>query len=146
MQLAEYRQSPQAGMVGHLSTSTHSTRFGVRRGMINHHSDICANSTLQRNQLSIRISSALLANPALRMHLPCTSASAPAVTTFYHEGMDVLGATYSSAPLPSDAGVLSSSGATVDDSVGRELKREAASRANRSGAGALYRRRQELLG
>ena len=126
LQLAEFRASPRAGVCNHLSTSTHSTRFGLRRGPLNHQEG----SVTQRNRLSVRVSTTL-ATTSLRSNLPVTSAIAvhqpptPAVASTAH---------------PAESGIANE--ASAPD---RELK-FSASRANRSGAGASHRRRQELLG
>lgn len=125
LQLAEFRASPRAGICNHLSTSTHSTRFGLRRGPLNHQQE---GSVIQRNQLSVRISTTM-ATTSLRSNLPATS------TIAVHQPS----ATASTAH-PAESGIASEAAAPD-----REL-RFSASRANRSSAGVNHRRRQELLG
>lgn len=129
MQLAEFRASPQAGIGNHLSTSTHSTRFGLRRGPLNQPVDGCG---MRRNQLSVRMSSTL-ATSSLRCHLPVASA-----VVVHHP------------PTSADAGITidlvhPADSELTDEAPDREF-RFAASRANRSSANANHLRKQELLG
>nr|CAH0109844.1 unnamed protein product [Daphnia galeata] len=138
IQLAEFRASPRAGICNnHLSNSTHSTRFAVRRGGNNINQQTDALSAQQRNRLSVRISTAV-ATSSLRCHLPMTSAAAihppPAMSAVAQ--LEQQQGTHTAHPAES--------GIPACETADREL-RFSASRANRSRT-ASHRRRQDLLG
>ncbi|XP_057376357.1 QRFP-like peptide receptor [Daphnia carinata] len=133
IQMAEFRTFPRAGVCNnHLSNTTHSTRFAVRRGANNLNQQTDAISVQQHNRLSVRISTTV-ATSSLRCHLPATSAVAihPPPATSATVQME-----YQTAH-PADSTIAC-------ETPDREM-RFSVSRANRSRT-ASHRRRQELLG
>lgn len=133
IQMAEFRTFPRAGICNnHLSNTTHSTRFAVRRGANNLNQQADAISVQPHNRLSVRISTTV-ATSSLRCHLPATSAVAihPPPATSATVQME-----YQTAH-PADSTIAC-------ETPDREI-RFSVSRANRSRT-AGHRRRQELLG
>lgn len=131
LHLAEFRASPQVGLVAHnLSSSTHSTRFGPRGRLINNHHDgaITAGSAYvtgsPRGQLSVQLSStmatSLKCQSSLKCHVQVVAPQPPA--------------NVSSTVLPLDSGI-NTEASEFRLAITRPLR-----------SGSSQRRKHELLG
>lgn len=131
LQLAEFRASPQVGLVAHnLSTSIHSTRFGHRGRLVNHHPGGAVTaasgyvSGFPRGHMSVQLSTTMATSS-----LKCKSNLKRQVQVVAPQHA----ANASSTILPLDSGI---------NTDGSEL-RLAISRPLRSGSS--HRRKNELL-
>lgn len=128
IQLAEFRASPRAGLDNHQSTSTRSTRYGLRRGVLHRSQfDTCE---VQRNRLSVHMSSTL-ATSSLRCHAQQPS---PVVAIHQPSSLTVVTALVTQPVIDSQLN---------EETDNNELDLSTGSRINRSGAN--HRRRKDLI-